>query len=138
MRSLAIIILAALCSSTASKAAQATGTAGTISGTVVDPSGAVVAGANVRLTNAVTNYAQEAKTATDGTFRLVNVPHNQYHLEISAPGFVPFRQDVPVRTSVPIAVKAALTLSGETETVNVEASPDVLENVPAAHTDVNQ
>ena len=117
---------------------QATGNGGTIQGTVTDPSGAAVPGADITLTNSVTNFKQTCKSGTDGTFRLINIPPNQYHLDVTAAGFQPFQQDIPVRTQIPIQVKAALTLAGSTETVNVQASSDVLENVPAAHTDVGQ
>ncbi len=120
------------------RAPQATGNGGTIQGTVTDPSGATVPGADITLSNSVTNFRQTAKSGTDGTFRLINIPPNQYRLEVTAAGFQPFQQDIPVRTQVPIEVKAALTLAGSSETVQVQASSAVLENVPAAHTDVGQ
>jgi hypothetical protein len=124
--------------SSAGPGAQATGTAGTVQGIVTDPSGAVVANAQVTLTNSLTNYTQTVKSGNDGTFRLVNVPPNEYRLDISAPGFQTFQQHVSVRTSVPIQVKAGLTLGAASETVNVSATADIIENVPAGHTDVNQ
>ena len=117
---------------------QATGNGGTIQGSVTDPSGAVIAGADVTLSNSVSGYNRTVKTGTDGSYRLPNIPPNQYHLQISAAGFQTFNQDVPVRTQVPIQINAALSLSGSTETVTVQASAEVLENVPAAHTDVDQ
>lgn len=117
---------------------QATGNGGTIQGTVKDPSGAVVSGAEVTITNPVSGYSQSVKSGTDGTFRLLNLPPNQYHLQITLSGFQTYQQDVAVRTQVPIQVNAALALAGSTETVNVEASADVLENVPSAHTDADQ
>ncbi|MGA8027827.1 MAG: carboxypeptidase regulatory-like domain-containing protein, partial [Bryobacteraceae bacterium] len=122
----------------AAVAAQATGTGGTIQGIVTDPSGAAVPAADVTISNSVSNYKQQVKTGGDGTFRLVNIPPNQYHVEVTAPGFQAYQQDVPVHTQVPIQIKAALALAGSTETVEVSASAEVLENVPAAHTDVSQ
>lgn len=119
-------------------AAQATGNGGTVVGTVTDPSGASVAGAQVTITNAVTGYEQSTKTDPGGEFRLANIPPNQYHLSISSPGFTTYTQDIPLHSQLPIQVKAALALSGATETVEVSASADVVENVPAAHTDVSQ
>lgn len=124
--------------SSAGIAAQATGNGGTIRGTVTDPSGALVAGADVTITNSVTGYTQTVKSGQDGAFRLVNLPPNQYRLVISAAGFQPYSKDIPVHTQVPITVAAALTLAGSTETVTVSATAEVLENVPAAHTDVSQ
>ena len=119
-------------------AAQATGTGGTVQGVVVDPTGAVVPGAEVSITNAVTQYKQTVKSSADGTFRFPNVPMNQYRLEVSAPGFQPYSQQLSVRTQVPIQIKAALAVAGASETVNVSASAEMLENVPSEHTDVSQ
>jgi hypothetical protein len=117
-------------------AMQASGQSGTIEGTVTDPSGAVVAGATVALSNPNVKYTQTTKTDTNGAFRLVNIPPNTYVLQISSPGFQPFQQQVDVRTTVPIPVKATLALASEQQTVNVSAAPEVVENVPAPHTDV--
>ncbi len=117
---------------------QATGSGGTIRGTVTDPSGAVVAGAEITITNVVTDYKQAVKTDTDGTFRLINIPPNQYHLSVALSGFQTYTQDISVRTQVPIQLKISLVLASATETVNVEATPDTIENVPASHTDVTQ
>jgi Carboxypeptidase regulatory-like domain len=120
------------------EATQATGNGGTVQGTVTDPSGAVVPGAEVSLANAVTDYKQTAKSGADGTFRFVNVPMNQFRLQISAPGFQSYTQDLAVHTQVPIQIKATLALAGATQTVDVSASAEVLENVPTEHTDVSQ
>src|SRR5258708_33178186 len=66
-------------------AAQSLGNAGTIQGTVTDPTGAVISGAVGTVKNPVTGYAQDAKTGTDGTFRLTNLPPNQYLFSAVAP-----------------------------------------------------
>lgn len=118
--------------------AQATGTGGTVAGTVVDPSGALVAGAEVTLKNAVSGYTQSAKTGADGAFRLVNIPPNQYQLEVTARGFQTYTQDIPLHTQVPVQVNVKLVLGASTQTVNVQATAEAIENVPAAHTDVDQ
>jgi len=118
--------------------AQAAGAGGTIEGTVVDPSGAVVAGAEVLLSNSLTGYKETVKSAANGGFRLTNIPPNQYSLQVTISGFQTYTQQVPVRTSVPIQLKVSLVLAGATETISVEATPDTIENVPTAHTDVSQ
>ncbi|MBV9295888.1 MAG: TonB-dependent receptor, partial [Acidobacteriaceae bacterium] len=138
LSALALLIPLALFAGRAHANSQASGNGGTIQGVVVDPTGAAVPGADVIITNAVSAYKQAAKSGADGTFRLVNIPPNQYRVEVTAPGFQVYQQSVPVHTQVPIQVRAALTLAGSTETVEVSASAEVLENVPAAHTDVSQ
>ncbi len=138
----AVLISFAFCLTTSvlsgSPMSQATGNGGTINGTVTDPSGAVLPNAEVSLTNSATGYSQSAKTDNAGTFRLTNIPHNQYKLQVTAGGFQAFQQTVPVYTQVPIQIKPALALAGSVETVTVEASNEALENVPTAHTDVDQ
>ena len=119
--------------------AQSLGNAGTIEGTVVDPTGAAVPKAEVTLRNAISGYNQTVIAGTDGTFRLLNIPANPYHLEVKASGFEVFGQDVVIRSSLPIQVKAALAVAGSKTSVTVEAAgADVLENDPSAHVDVDR
>ena len=119
--------------------AQSLGNAGTIEGSVVDPSGAAIPKATVTIRNAVSGYSQTASTDSDGGFRLNNIPPNPYHLEVSAPGFSVFAQDVEIRNAIPVRLKATLALAGSQTTVNVEAAgADILENDPSAHVDVDR
>lgn len=124
---------------TVAAASQASGSnAGKVAGTVVDPTGATIAGATVVLKNPVTNYQKEVKTDTHGAFQFISVPHNQYHLTVQAPGFQAAARDVAVRTAVPVQVNIPLALAGATEEVTVQASAaDLVEPVPTAHTDVD-
>jgi Carboxypeptidase regulatory-like domain/TonB-dependent Receptor Plug Domain len=110
---------------------------GTITGTVKDPSGAVIANAVVGLRNPITSYEQTVTTGADGSFRLNNIPQNNYQLTISASGFTPAKESVDVRSSVPINMNVALKLSSEVTTVNVEATGALVETDPSAHTDTD-
>lgn len=138
-RTLALSVLAIACLSLALRVeAQSLGGAGTLSGTVTDPSGAVVPSATVAIINRVTNYSQTVTADKAGTFRFTNVPPNPYHLDASAPNFAPYEQDVEVRGTVPVDLKIKLALAGTSATVTVEAAgADLLENVPYAHNDVD-
>ena len=118
--------------------AQSLGNAGTVQGTVRDPSNASIAGAQVMFTNAITNYSQRTVTAADGTFRLGNIPPNSYHLDISAKGFVVYHSDLSIRNSIPIQVSAVLQLAGAETAVTVEAGGNLIENEPTAHVDVDR
>src|ERR1019366_8991148 len=118
---------------------QSLGNAGTIQGTVVDPSGASVAGAVATLFNPVSGYKQSVVAASDGSFRLVNIPPNPYRLEVTASGFDVFPLDVSIKNAIPIRVKAVLAVAGGKTTVTVEAAgADILENDPSAHVDVDR
>jgi hypothetical protein len=122
----------------ASAKAQSLGNAGTIEGTVVDQTGASVPKAQIHISNAVSGYSQSVTSAQDGSFRLVNIPPNPYHLEVTASGFGVFTQDVSLRNAIPIQVKATLAVAGAKTTVTVEAVADTLENDPSAHVDVDR
>ena len=114
-------------------------TAGTVSGAVVDPNGAVVPNATVNIANSITGYKRTAMTDADGNFRFADVPPNNYQLTVSASGFSAANQTLIVRTAVPIALKIPLEVSSSTETVTVSSSAaQVIENVPTTHTDVDQ
>jgi hypothetical protein len=60
---------------------------GSISGTVVDQSGAVVAGARVKLTGEDATASQETLSGSDGNFSFANIAPGPFHLTITAAGF---------------------------------------------------
>lgn len=118
--------------------AQSPGNAGTVQGSIVDPAGAVVAGANVEIRNPLTGYQRSVATAADGSFRLPNVPPNTYHVQVQASGFAAYDQDIQVRSAVPLSLRIAMQLATAQSSVTVEGpGADILENVPYAHNDMD-
>ncbi len=111
---------------------------GSIHGTVLDPSGAVIAGATVEIQNPVSHYSQTTKTDTQGTFSFANIPFNPYHLTAAASGFQSIAQDVDVRSAIPAEVKLNLPVGAASTTVTVEAAQDLVENDPVTHTDIDR
>ncbi len=71
--------------------AQTTGSS-SLSGVVTDPSGAVVPGATVEITNPVSEYTRTTKTDSQGNFSFPNVPINPYHVTVNLAGFAPYVQ----------------------------------------------
>jgi hypothetical protein len=122
----------------ASAASAQTGNSANITGGVADPSGGVVAGASVSIHNPVSGLERTTTTDASGNFSFANVPFNPYHLAVSAAGFGAYAQDIDVRSSVPLALKIALTIAGSSSTVTVEGGGDLLENEPTFHTDVDR
>src|SRR5215831_7179511 len=61
--------------------------ASTIRGTVTDPSGAVVSGATVTITNLQTNQSRSQVTKGAGTYSFELIPPGEYKVEIEAKGF---------------------------------------------------
>jgi hypothetical protein len=120
-------------------AAQTGGNSGSLSGVVVDSSGAVIAGAIVEIHNPVSGYDRTATTDGKGAFSFSNVPFNPYHMTVTAKGFVTGAQDVEIRSTVPANVKITLQITGTMETVTVEATGgDLVENDSTFHTDVDR
>src|SRR5262245_59675339 len=67
--------------------AEAQSTFGTMTGTVTDPSGAVVPGATVTVTNVRTQAVRTTVTAADGTYLLTNLDAGTYEITTSLSGF---------------------------------------------------
>src|ERR1700684_1783616 len=119
--------------------AQSGGSSGSISGTVLDPSGAVVANATVEIHNPVSGYAGATTTDSKGSFSFSNVPFNPYHMTVTAQGFAPYAQDVQIRSVVGATVKIGLHVTGSSTTVDVEATGgDLVENDSTFHSDIDK
>ncbi len=119
--------------------AEAQSNSASIGGTVLDPSGAVVANATVEIHNPVSHFDRSTATDNSGKFSFANVPFNPYHLNITGQGFAPYDQDIDVRSVVPVTVDIKLRVAGSTESVTVEATgQDLLENDPTFHTDIDR
>jgi hypothetical protein len=58
---------------------------GTISGTVQDQSGAVIAGANVKAQNPATSFSRETTSATNGFYRFDQLPVGTYTISVGQP-----------------------------------------------------
>jgi len=137
MRSLATSLgFLALCFS--AHAQSSSGNAGTVRGSVLDPSGAAIAGANVEIQNPVSHYMQTVQTDTQGNFVLTNIPYNNYHLTAVVSGFQPATQDVDVRSPIPQAVNISLKIGTATSSVTVQEAGDLVETDPTTHTDIDR
>ncbi len=139
-----VVLALALCAAmaavgTSGAAAQELGGAGTVQGTVKDPTGAAMVAVSVDLSNPVSGLKRSTTSDTAGRFVFRNLPPNPYHVVATAQGFATYEQDVNVRTGVPIELEVPLKLAGTTESVSVVGhAEDLLERDPTAHTDVDQ
>jgi hypothetical protein len=118
--------------------AQSGSNSGSINGTVLDPTGAVVPNATVEIHNPVSHFDRSTTTDKSGAFSLPNIPFNPYHLTATAAGFAPNVQDVDIRSIVSVSLKINLQVSGSSTTVNVEAGGDLVENDPTFHSDIDK
>ena len=67
--------------------AQSVGNSGSVSGTVLDSTGAVVPDAKVELRNPVSGFDRSTTTDSAGKFAFTNIPFNPYHITVMAAGF---------------------------------------------------
>jgi len=103
-------------------------TYGTVDGTVMDPSGAAVAGADVTLTNTGTQEKHTQATGGTGAYQFVNVIPGNYRLDITKPGFKHFaRTNVVVQVQQDTHIDANLTVGQVSESVEVTAETPLLQ-----------
>src|SRR5207244_7371339 len=106
---------------------------GSISGTVLDPSGATVAGAQVKATSEQTGQVITTTTDSTGSFRLNLLPVGTYNLEITKSGFRKVAvSDVVVSPNVDNALdRVKLELGVATETVEVSTAAPIVTTTEA-------
>lgn len=108
--------------------AFAQGGTGQLSGSVVDPNGAVIPGATVKLTSGINAQERETVTNDAGDFVFTLLPAGLYKLEVNANGFRPVivdevRINVTQTTTLPIRVETA-AIAGM---VTVTADPPLVQ-----------
>ncbi len=102
--------------------AQLAGT-GNIQGTISDPSGAVIAGAHVTVTNGATGVKHQTVTSGGGVFSFPNLSVGTYNLSATASGFKAYTQTgIVLEVGSNIAVNVSLTVGTENQEVRVEAN----------------
>jgi hypothetical protein len=102
-----------------------------VSGTVLDPSGASIPGAHVVLRTTEASATLETKTDATGAFRFDNVRTGKYDLEVEAEGFRPTQVQATITTRRTPAFRVVLPILVQTESVTVATG----ENVPLISTD---
>src|ERR1035441_8802996 len=132
-----IIPFVVLIFATLSAPAQS-GNAGTVRGTVTDPSGAVIPNATVHLSNQVSGFDRTAAANSLGEFEFSNVPFNTYRIRIFADGFAPLSQTLGIQSVVGTSLKLVLQIVGASQTVTVESTGDLVETDSTFHTDVDR
>ncbi|HTV53527.1 MAG TPA: carboxypeptidase-like regulatory domain-containing protein, partial [Terriglobia bacterium] len=96
---------------------------GSISGTVKDPSGAVIPGASLILVNTALGSEFHATSDSRGFYSFPTLPVGHYDLTIEAPGFERQRRtNLTVDTESALAVDITLELGRQSQTVTVSAA----------------
>src|SRR4026207_2440045 len=113
---------------TAAALPQAQMSTGDVKGTVTDPSGAVVPGANITVTNVETGVSRNATTQAIGEYRILILPPGIYSIKIEAYGFAPqTRPSVQSTVGQTVVIDAQLSPASVQAEVIVQAEAPILE-----------
>jgi hypothetical protein len=103
-----------------------------ISGVVRDPSGAVVPGVAVTITNEATGVVQKQNTTEAGVYAFPAIPVGSYSIRAEASGFRALvRTGNVVQVNTPLTVDLTMEVGAATESVEVSASAEVLQTSSA-------
>ncbi len=104
----------------------------TITGVVQDPSGAVIPGANVRLTNLGTNIASSTVTNEAGFYTVTHLKPGPYSVTVEKQGFKKFVQSgVTLQVNQAARLDISLQLGAQAEIVEVTAEAPLVETESA-------
>ncbi|HEY0264009.1 MAG TPA: TonB-dependent receptor [Granulicella sp.] len=107
---------------------------GSISGTVTDPTGAVIAGADLKLVNTAQQTTWHALSGRQGLYTFPDLPVGHYELTIAAPGFAAQKKtEITVDADAAIRVDAALVLGEQSDIVAVTATAATQVETTATH-----
>ena len=106
---------------------------GTITGTVADPSGAVVPGAPLELVNTQTGNLYVGASSTTGNYTFNQLPVGRYQLTVTVPGFKAYiRQNLGVQVAQTIRENVVLEVGTAAESVTVTAEASLLQTESGA------
>lgn len=98
------------------------GVTASLSGTVTDPSGAIVAGATVTATNVDTGVASTQTTNAQGVYSFPELPPGKYVLDVRQTGFKEYTQkDLVLDVNNALTIDVALQVGAATEKIEVSA-----------------
>src|SRR5581483_6639592 len=96
---------------------------GTVVGTVTDKSGAIVPGADVKITSKDSGLTREVKTNESGQYRFDLLPTGHYEVRVTMAGFASAAfENVGVAVSQTTTIDASLSPSSQAEVVTVEST----------------
>jgi hypothetical protein len=100
---------------------------GSVTGIVVDPSGASIPGAEITLTDVDRDTHSAGKTDISGRYLVRSLPPGNYSLRVSAPGFDPYDlSKIVVDVNAAVTANASLRLPGRKASVAVQSEASLL------------
>lgn len=106
--------------------------AGSIQGTVTDPSGAVVPGATITAVNTANNQKTIRKSTSAGLYNLSPLSAGNYTVSVEAKGFQRLRQEnVTVNALETVSLNVKLKVGTQEQSITVTAAPPMLNTTNA-------
>jgi len=106
---------------------------GTISGIVLDPTGASIEGAEVLIINDLTRVQYPGRTNGEGIYLVSNLPPGPYRLQISKPGFKTIiKPDVILNVQDALAINFTLPLGAVSEVITIQGGAPLVNTESAA------
>src|SRR4029077_16909036 len=98
---------------------------GTITGTIADPAGAVVANAAIEARNTETGSVFPGASSATGHYTIASLPSGNYEISVTVPGFKKYvRQGLTVQAAQTMRIDVGLEVGSASESVTVtEAAP---------------
>jgi Carboxypeptidase regulatory-like domain/TonB dependent receptor/TonB-dependent Receptor Plug Domain len=125
---LMLAFVTALWMSPATLLAQSQANTGTIEGTVNDPSGKTIPGAEVTIVNVETNFTRVLTTDTEGRFRGVLLPLGAYRVTVKALNFGTLvREGINLAVGQTVNLSLSLGLAATEQTISVTGDAPVVE-----------
>jgi hypothetical protein len=102
---------------------------GKIAGNVIDPTGAVIAGAKVTVTNVATQISKQTATDKDGFYQVSELPIGVYSVAAEAPGFahVVVQAKNSLEINQTLRVDVQLEVGNVKDTITIEAAASAVE-----------
>jgi len=123
MRHVAVVVCLSICAF----AAFAQSDRGTITGTILDPAGAVIAGAMIDAKNVATGAVYPTASSDTGNYTIAQLPAGNYELTVTVAGFKKYvRGGLQVEVAANIRVDVGLEVGSASESITVEAAATLL------------
>src|SRR5215472_4341629 len=104
-----------------------------LNGSVQDPSGAIVAGAKITLTDTATGFERNTNSNSSGLYQFLEVPPGDYRLQATATGFATYTASkITLAVKTPSTVNIKFQVAGVETLVNVEGQAPLINRTDAS------
>src|SRR5690242_5034994 len=130
MREVAFLLILTLLGITRASAQSSNAT---VNGIVLDPSGAVIAGAQIVVVNDATGVQYTTKTNGEGIYVVPNLPPGAYRIQVSNSGFKTIiKPDIVIHVQDALAINFTLPIGAAAEVVTIRGGAPLIDTETAA------